>query len=84
MRSASSPTRSKSVLAFHCRHQGPQVGGGRLSAGDDLHALVVDLQLELVHALVGDPHQTGQLGVMGDKGMAGAAHLLFNDAAHLH
>ncbi|MNR11070.1 hypothetical protein D3C85_1273520 [compost metagenome] len=59
-----------------------QVGGRRLAAGEDAHALLVDVALHLVDLRVDLAHLLGQAGVGVDQRVDRVGDLLLHQAAH--
>jgi len=57
---------------------------GRLTARDDLDALLVEGDLEAVHLVIARADALGELGVVRDERVHGVPHLLLDEAPHLH
>ena len=60
----------------------PQILGHRLTPGDHPGGVVLDLPLQLIHALVAGDDALGEDLVAARKRGDGVADLLFGDAAH--
>ena len=81
--SASSPTRSKIGDGLDDRDHEPQVARRRLAPGDDLVALLVDGDFELIDLGIVPDHGVAERGVAFDQGVEGLLDLLFDEPAHL-